>query len=310
MFRRFSRVVLMTSVLIGVCAPSFVYACACGCSVFDVGTSYMFPNGEGGMAFVQYGYQDQNRNWSDLSPAAAANNDDKEIQTHFVTLGLQYMFSQSWGMQAELPYDFRYFKAKDSGGNVVAQSWSQLGDLRVEGLYAGFLSDQSAGLTFGLKLPTGSHNFDPSFVDRDTQIGTGSTDALLGGFYHGNLTRDNRWGWFTQLQLDVPMLIQSAYRPGIELDAAAGIDLKGLALRRVKIVPLAQVIFSERTSDSGAAANPQNSGYQRILLSPGVEFDIHPIKINADIEVPVFQNVTGNQLVAPVLVKMSLSYMF
>ena len=192
----------------------------------------------------------------------------------------------------------------------MAQSWSQLGDLRVECIYAGFLSDQSAGLTFGLKLPTGSHNFDPSFVDRDTQIGTGSTDALLGGFYHGNLTRDNRWGWFTQLQLDVPLLIQSAYRPGIELDAAAGIDLKGLALRRVKIVPLAQVIFSERTSDSGAAANPQNSGYQRILLSPGVEFDIHPIKINADIEVPVFQNVTGNQLVAPVLVKMSLSYMF
>ena len=53
------------------------------------------------MAFVQYGYQDQNRNWSDSSPAAVAKNDDKEIQTHFVTLGLQYMFSQSWGILAE-----------------------------------------------------------------------------------------------------------------------------------------------------------------------------------------------------------------
>jgi len=307
MFRKFSRVVLMGA-LIG--TPSFVYACACGCSVFDVGTSYMFPNGEGGMAFMQYAYQDQNRNWSDSAPAAAANNDDKEIQTQFVTLGLQYIFSRSWGIQAELPYDFRYFKAKDSGGNVVVQSWSQLGDLRIEGIYTGFLPDMSAGLTFGLKLPTGSYSFDSSFVDRDTQIGTGSTDALLGGFYRGNLTCAHRWGWFAQLQLDVPLLIQSAYRPGVELDAATGVDFKGLSLGRVKIAPLAQVIFSERTSDSGAAANPQNSGYQRILLSPGVEFDIYPVKINADVEVPVFQNVTGNQLVAPVLVKMSLSYMF
>ena len=50
-----------------------------------------------------------------------------------------------------------------------------------------------AGVTFGLKLPTGSHSFDPDIVDRDTQIGTGSTDALLGGFYRGNLDRNQRW---------------------------------------------------------------------------------------------------------------------
>jgi hypothetical protein len=73
---------------------------------------------------------------------------------------------------------------------------------------------------------------------------------------------------------------------------------------------VAQVIFSERTSDSGAAANPDNSGYQRILLSPGVEFHLHPVKLYADVELPVYQNVTGNQVVAPVLFKVSLSYMF
>ena len=152
------------------------------------------------------------------------------------------------------------------------------------------MADLSAGVTFGVKLPTGNDNYSPAIVDRDTQIGSGSTDILLGGFYRDNLDRNQKWDWFAQLQLDVPVLIQAQYRPGVELDTAAGIDYKGWSLGRVKISPVAQVIFSERTSDSGAAANSDNSGYQRILLSPGVEFHMHPVKIYADAEFPVFQN--------------------
>ena len=70
--------------LAGMFAPGVVHACACGCGVFDVATSSMFPNGQGGMAWLQYDYQDQNRNWSGTPEALAANNDDKEIETHFV----------------------------------------------------------------------------------------------------------------------------------------------------------------------------------------------------------------------------------
>ena len=241
--------------LAGMLAPGLAHACACGCGVFDVGTSSMFPGGAGGMVFLQYDYQDQNRNWNGTSQAPAANNDDKEIETDFITLGLQYMFNRNWGVQAEVPYDIRFFKTKDDAGDIVSRNWSQLGDIRIEGIYTGFMADLSAGVTFGLKLPTGSYTFDPDVVDRDTQIGTGSTDILLGGFYRDNLDRNQKWDWFAQLQLDVPVLIQDEYRPGIELDAAAGIDYKGLSLGRVKISPVAQVIFSERTSDSGAAAD-------------------------------------------------------
>jgi hypothetical protein len=79
--------------LAGMLATGNVRGCACGCGVFDVGTSSMFPSGEGAMTFLQYAYQDQNRNWNGTSQAPAANNDDKEIQTHFVTFGLQYMFN-------------------------------------------------------------------------------------------------------------------------------------------------------------------------------------------------------------------------
>ncbi len=108
----------------------------------------------------------------------------------------------------------------------------------------------------------------------------------------------------------MPTLIQDDYRPGIEFDSAAGIDYKGFSLGKVRISPLAQVIFSERASDSGANADPDNSGYERIMLSPGIEFHIHPVKIYADVEIPVFQNFTGNQLAAPVMFKVSASWMF
>ena len=53
-------------------------------------------------------------------------------------------------------------------------------------------------------------------------------------------------GLVRAVQLDVPVLTQAGYRPGVELDTAAGIDYKGFSLGRVRISPLAQVIFSER----------------------------------------------------------------
>jgi len=296
--------------LAGLVMPGVAFGCACGCGVFDVGTSSMFPSGAGGMAYLNYDYQNQNQNWSGTSSAPDANNDDQKIETHFMTLGLQYMFNRSWGAQLELPYAFRTF-TKDDSGSLGTRNWSQLGDIRIEGIYTGFMADMSAGVTLGLKLPSGDFKHDPDFVDRDTQIGSGSTDFLLGGFYRDNLGRNQRWDWFAQFHLDVPMLIQDQYRPGVEVDAAAGLDYKGWSLGRMKISPVAQVIFSERTSDSGAnSASPVASGYQRVLLSPGIEFHLHPVKIYADAEFPIYQNFTGNQLAAPVLFKVSLSYMF
>ncbi len=86
--------------------------CACGCGVFDVGTASMLPGGPGATIWLEVDYQQQNKNWSGTSSAPAADNDDKKLSTHFVTLGFQYMFNSSWGVEAELPYDFRDFTAE------------------------------------------------------------------------------------------------------------------------------------------------------------------------------------------------------
>jgi hypothetical protein len=296
--------------MVGMLAPGVVHACACGCGIFDVGTSSMFPQDSGGTAYFSYSYEDQNRNWNGTSQAPSLNNNDKEIRTDFFTTGIQYMFNSSWGAQLQVPFAYRYFKTVNDANLPVSTTWGSLGDIRVEGIYTGFSPDLSTGITFGFKLPTGNDDYNPSVVDRDTQIGSGSTDILLGGFHRGNLTEDEKWDWFAQAGLDVPVLIQAGFRPGVELNTAAGIDYKGFSLGRVKISPVAQAIFSYRSGNSGDAADSEDSGYERLLLSPGVEFHIHPVKIYADVELPAFQNVNGNQLVAPVLFKVNVSYMF
>jgi hypothetical protein len=300
---------LVPALAAGVFAPGAAFACACGCGVFDVATSAMLPQQPGGMAFLQYDYQDQNQNWNGVSRASADHNSDREIETHFATVGLQYMVNRSWGAQLELPYDFRGYSGVDGAGQPVSRNWSGLGDMRLEGVYTGFSPDLSSGLTFGLKLPTGSYNRFADVIDRDTQLGSGSTDLLLGGFHRARFG-DSHWSWFAQAELDVPMLKQGDYRPGLEADAAAGVYYDRLSVGRLKIAPLAQIIGSWRGRDNGAAADAADSGYQRVLLSPGVEFHLHPFKFYADAEIPVYQNMTGNQLVAPVLLKVSLTYMF
>ena len=93
--------------LAGMLAPGVVHACACGCGVFDVATSSMLPNGQGGMAFLQYAFQDQNRNWNGTSEAPAANNTDKEIETDFVTarfaVYVQRQLGRATGSALRLP---------------------------------------------------------------------------------------------------------------------------------------------------------------------------------------------------------------
>src|SRR5208282_4637650 len=304
------------AVLAAVLAPGAAWGCACGCGVFDVATQSMLPQGPGGVLFAEYNYMDQNMNWSGGKPAPADHNGDSEIRTDFTTYGLQYMFNRSWGAQVELPYDFRHYTANFGGGST---SWSTIGDVRLEGIYTGFFPDMSAGVTFGLKLPTGNDSHDvPSLLDRDTELGTGSTDVLVGGYYRHTLNSITPGlFWYAQALVDVPVLTQGGYRPGVELDAALGVYYQGWSVGKVRITPVAQVIPSARWSDSGDWAsggvnNPPlgviNSGYERVLLSPGIEFDIHPVKVYADVEFTTYDFAKGNQLVAPELFKVVVSY--
>jgi hypothetical protein len=285
--------------------PGLAYGCACGCGVFDVQTGSMLPTGPGGTVWTEYDFMNQNVNWSGTSSSSAANNSDKVIRTSFITVGGQYMFTREWGGMVEVPYWDRYFSTTDNSGNIAGYTHDNFGDVRVKGIYSGFSPDMSTGVTFGFKLPTGDYTY-PNF-DRDTEIGTGSTDVLLGAYHIGRLTGDGSWDWFINGELDQPFLISDGYRPGSEVDGVSGVYYDKWQVGSVKITPILQVLASYRLSDRGPAADPADSGYKRVLLSPGAEVSKGDWKLYADVALPVFQDETGNQLTAPALFTARLS---
>jgi len=284
-------------------------ACACGCGVFDVSTNTMYPNGAGGTAYFEYDFMNQNRNWSGNSSAPSADNSDKRIRTDFYTAGVQYMFNRSWGIDVKVPYWSRSFDTDVGGGEIEAFNHKAFGDVRLTGLYTGFSEDMSTGLEFGVKLPTGDYTY--SGFDRDTEIGTGSTDALLGAYHRDGFGKNNPYNWFVHGTLDLPVATRDDYRPGDEFDAAAGVTRNPVHVGgSIGVAPVFQVINSYRWHDDGANADPSDSGYERVLVSPGVEFSYGPTKLYTDVSVPVYQHIRGDQLVAPVLYKAVVSYDF
>ena len=330
--RRLAGMLLLCTLI-----PAEALACACGCAVFDVGSTSLLPKeGEhGGAVYLEWDYSNQNQNWSGLSPAPAANNGDKRILTNWFVTGLNYMVNRDWGFNVRVPTANRSFLTDnnfpESPGqptDIERYNVSTVGDIELTGMYTGFSNDMSKGVMFGVKLPTG--DWRAYGFDRDTQIGTGSTDLILGGFWRGMITGDNAWQYFAQGRMLLPVLTHSEYIPtfgsdwggyrlGVQIDAAVGVVYNNWyhVGPLDKIAPVVQLIYSHREPDSGAAADPADTGYDRIYLSPGVDFtkvvddaNNRTFKLYGDIEIPIYQRMNGNQLVAPFLSKVILGYTF
>lgn len=319
-------------------------ACACGCSVFDVGgLSTPQEQDHGGRVFFEFWDSDQTQNYVGSSRAPAALNSDKNIDTQWYNVGFEYTFNRDWSVFVRLPTANRSLTTVtgiDFPGSLSTFYAADLADLEVMGMYTGFFSDMSTGIMFGLKFPTGPYTT-PGF-DRDNQIGTGSTDLLIGGFHRGLLTGDNAWQYFAQVMWRQPFLYRDAadpqgffdgnggvvqsYHPGMQVDGAAGILYNNWyhVLGFDKITPLGQIIVSHRNQDTGTGADPFNSGFDRVMLSPGIEFtkvldeaNNRVLKTYFDIEIPVYYRAnaannagTEGQLVAPYLIRVVTSYNF
>lgn len=288
--------------------PGTGLACACGCGVFDVGVGSMFVTRGGPTVSLEEDFLDQDRNWSGTQPAPGEENPDRRIRTVFTTVGAQYLFNRSWGLTLEIPYWERQFSTTLADGSIGTFNHGALGDLRVKAAYTGLSADLSTGITFGLKLPTGDSTY--PYFDPDTEIGSGSTDLLLGAYHLGKVTADNRWSWFASAQWQQPLVHQAAYRPGAELDTAGGLYYGGWMLGAARVTPIVQLNLTYHRHDGGPAGDALDTGYVRGFASPGLEVDAGRARIYAAVALPVYTNVSGNQLVASVLLKLNAAWSF
>ncbi len=301
----------MVSVALAAMAiPELGFACACGCGVFDVGTGSMYADHAGVMAYLEYDFVNQDQNWSGTASAPAADNEDKAIRSTFMTAGGRYQFNRSWGVTAEVPYWHRELvSVEPDSGEIASHSHAAIGDIRIKGSYTGFSSDMSSGLTFGLKLANGETDY--PYFDADTQIGSGSTDMLLGGYHLGRFTSDNRWSYFLQAQWDQPVWHHENYRPGAEGVATGGLYFEGWSTHAdVKFSPVGQLRAVYRRPDGGPDALPNDTGYTRLLVSPGLEMSAGNARVYADVALPVYTQARGNQLFANEMWKVNVSYYF
>ena len=213
---------------------------------------------------------------------------------------------------ANIPYWDRNFTTAPNfpgPGPVDDFDHGALGDIKLMGFYTGFSSDRSTGIIFGIKLPTGDHTYEN--FDADTEIGTGSTDVILVRITSAHSPRTINGSGLRKalgnVRLPRPRDTDRAKRSTLRL----GFTITRDRIGQVKNVsPVLQVLFSDRGADEGINADPLDSGYYRVLLSPGLEVDFDHIKLYADTEFPVFQYFNGNQLVAPVLLKFLIAYAY
>jgi len=298
-----------------------VHACsACGCTLNSDWASQGLAASGGWRADVRFDYFDQTQ-LREATDVVARDSleipNDEEVQQYTTnrnySFALDYSPNRDWGFSAMLPYYDRAHATIAEGDDAVSTSHDTgIGDLRLIARYTGFDAERTTGIQFGLKLPTGK--FDSDFrsgpqqgerLDRGLQLGTGTTDLLLGVYKFGALAPD--WGYFAQALLTQPLNSREDFRAGTGVNANFGVRYSGFAA----IEPQLQVNARVEKRERGAEADIDNSGATLLFLSPGVTWNVsRRFSAYAFLQAPLYQRVNGLQIEATRFVSVGLHYIF
>jgi hypothetical protein len=234
-----------------------------------------------------------------------AHHDEVSTENSNAVLRYSHSFGNGFGMEVSASVGKREHKhIHHHHGAVIHDSWNftEVGDVRVTGRYQLYTVDDPlkpamGGILFGLKLPTGKFdvaNEKGALGERSMQPGTGTTDLILGGYYHRKLT-ESGVSWFAQGQVQHALNSRDNYKPGAQLGLDLGVR-KGLTST---IGVLAQLNYVHKRSDSGSDAEPDSSGGRFLYASPGLSMAL-PGNTQAYLfyQLPLYRHVTGIQLTA------------
>jgi hypothetical protein len=300
------RIALAALALATLAGPA---AASCGAAFCTVNTNWnaQTPLAETGTRLdlrFEYIDQDQPRRGNrDISVGEVPrHHDEVETVNRNVILNLDHNFDANWGLSVTLPIvDRAHDHIHRHGGALLPESWdfTGLGDLRLLGRYQvpGNGPATSYGIMAGVKLPTGDftrRNDEGARAERTLQPGTGTTDALLGAFFHDTLPIPDS-AWFAQLLGQVPFNERQGFRPGYQLHLDLGYTYQPLP----DLALLLQLNATRKGRDSGPEAEFADSGSWTLALSPGLSYAVlDNVSLYGFLQVPIYQYVSGVQLVA------------
>ncbi|SHG72452.1 transporter [Massilia sp. CF038] len=234
-----------------------------------------------------------------------AHHDEVSTMNRNAVVRYSHSFGNGFGLEVSGAIGKREHEhIHNHHGAQIFDSWSftELGDVRVTGRYQLLTMDDplrpaNAGITFGLKLPTGKFdlaNGKGAVGERSMQPGTGTTDLILGGYYHRKLV-DSDLSWFAQGQFQHALNTRENYRPGAQLGLDVGVR-KGIS---ATVGLLGQLNYVYKRADRGSEGEPDSSGGRYLYASPGLSVALPGNKqLYAFYQVPVHRHVTGIQLSA------------
>jgi len=300
----------LTSLLLAMSASSGAYA-HCGGAFCTVNTNWDVQGvwDKPGVRLdlrAEFIDLDQLRKGSHDTGAAGVvdtHDETRTINRNFIGT-LDWSITPQWGLTLRAPLVNRshdhIHNVNDGLGGVEpeAESWkfTKIGDLQAVARYAFHQdADGEAGVRFGLKLPTGDihqKNSAGELAERSLQPGSGSTDALLGAYYHGRL---HGAGWFVQGMWQQVVNERDNFKPGRQLSLDVGMNYAVTP----KLSLLIQANALHKTKDTGVNAEPDDSGSQSVFLSPGVSYRIMPtVQVYGFVQKPIYQHMNGTQLTA------------
>lgn len=311
----FSRIKSSVScIAMGTLAVGFATSAqaSCGSAFCSLATDFgANPTGpvEGSLFDLHYEYirQDQPRAGSHKVQVGEITRDHDEVSTKNKNLVATYTHSlaSGWGFSVAAPLvDRQHLHIGNEPDGPVPESWKfrELGDIRVTGRYQTTLNTSGdgipvAGMTFGLKLPTGRTNVTNAageLAERTLQPGSGTTDVLLGAFFQQPMPQQDA-AWFARVQYQHALNSHNGFKPGAQFAADVGYA-KVLGEKVTGVVQL-NTVFKAR--DQGAQADPEDSGGRFLFLSPGVSYQVTgSVRAYAYYQQPLHQHVNGVQLTA------------
>jgi hypothetical protein len=264
------------------------------------------------------------------NPALGGGEIEKQTINRYLTLGISYSPNSSWNLNLLVPYVNRdhttygvqlspYSASESSPDEISGAHVSGLGDIRLIGSYQGLLATHNLGLQFGVKIPTGQFGTRVDFssgpnagtpLDASLQVGTGSTDLIVGAYYYQAVSQNFDAYVNGQFQAAVDERQNEPgndFRPGNSATMSLGVRYEATP----RLVPQLQLNVYRKSADQGALADTPDTAGTVVYLSPGLTVPAaQHMQLYGFVQLPVYSKLDGYQVFPHWTASVGVSYGF